>query len=175
VTAKYLLPCSCGRRIIVEPRQAGETIACPCGASVQAPTLLRMTSLEPAPVVSELVAQSSGSAWGPRNQMRLLGGLLVLAAIIGGVWLFFQRPTSRFDAVDPEQLRETAKNLPPLRTWQIWEQMKQGLDRRIDQQYVRDLYIAYFARGFVIALALVGITLIAVGTMGIKKPLTASG
>ena len=45
---RYLLPCSCGQKIAIEPRQAGQSIRCPCGNSVEAPTMLKMTALEPA-------------------------------------------------------------------------------------------------------------------------------
>jgi hypothetical protein len=150
-------------------------MVCTCGALVQAPTLLHMTFLEPVAAEAQPIVQSSGAAWGLRTRMRLLGVVLVLAALIGGVWLFVERPTSRFDMVDPEQLRETAKSLPPLRTWQIWEQMKQGLDRRIDQQYAAAVQRFRLWQLTVAVAAVLGIGLVVAGTMGMKKPLTASG
>lgn len=42
VSSKYLLPCLCGQQIPIEPRQAGETVACRCGISLQAPTMRKM-------------------------------------------------------------------------------------------------------------------------------------
>ena len=85
--AKYLLPCTCGRQIVVEPRQAGQIIPCSCGASLQAPTLLDMTALEPAPMVS--VSGAAPVDLGLKHRLRLLGTVLVLVAIGVGVWLYF--------------------------------------------------------------------------------------
>ena len=70
-----------------------------------------------------------------KNRLRLLGAVLLLTAIGGAAWLYFVRPVSRFDVIDPEQLRQTAKSLSPLQTWIYWEKMKEGLDRRTDQTY----------------------------------------
>ena len=67
------------------------------------------------------------------------GGRLLLMALGGAAWLYFARPVSRFDVIDPEQLRETAKGLSPLQTWGYWEKMKEGLDRRTDQAYAAAL------------------------------------
>ena len=51
--AKYLLPCSCGRKMPVEPRQAGQSVDCACGESLEIPTMLAMSALEPADSVAE--------------------------------------------------------------------------------------------------------------------------
>jgi hypothetical protein len=130
---QYLLPCPCGRQIVVEPRQAGQTIPCACGNVVLAPTLLDMTMLERAPVSPSL--ERPTSTWDLRHRLLLLGIVLLLVAVVGGIWLFMARPVSRFAAIDPEQVRQNAKNLTPSETWGTWEMMQQGLDRRIDQDY----------------------------------------
>jgi len=166
VVAKYLLPCTCGRQIVVEPRQAGQMIPCACGASLQAPTLLDMTALEPAPMV--LASPSPPATWGLKNRLRLLGAVLLLMAVGGAAWLYFTRPVSRFDVIAPEQLRETAKGLSPLQTWTYWEQMKQGLDRRVDQKYLDRLDEWHLTIGAVAVLGIVGVALIIVGAVGFR-------
>ena len=167
MTAKYLLPCACGQQTTVEPRQAGETIPCGCGKSLQVPTLLDMTALEPAP--PESVPGLSRSTWGLRHQLQLLGIVLVLATIAGGVWLYFERPISRFHMLNPKQLRQSAEELSPLQTWEYWEMMKQGLDRRIDEEYADDVRRFHLWRLFFGALALLGIVLIVAGTVAVKE------
>ncbi len=166
MSAKYLLPCPCGRQIVVEPRQAGQTIPCGCGALLQIPTLLDMNALEPAP--PESVSEPLRSTWGFRHRLRLLGIVLVLTALVGGAWLYRERPISRFDAIDPAHIRQTAQKLPPSRTWEIWETMKQGLDRRTDQQYADDMEKFYLWQAFFVGIAVIGIALIAAGMVGMR-------
>jgi hypothetical protein len=167
VTAKYLLPCACGRQSIVEPRQAGQTIVCPCGASLDVPTMRDITALEPAPdvVVGDAPAQA---VWGRNQRLLFQGIVIVLAAILGGVWLYIERPRSRFETIDAEQIKQTAKGLSPVRTWEIWETMKQGLDRRTDEQYAEAM-LRFRAWQVVVGIAaLLGVTLIVVGAMGAR-------
>lgn len=35
----YLLPCACGRDLVIQPRQAGEMIRCECGRECAVPRL----------------------------------------------------------------------------------------------------------------------------------------
>jgi hypothetical protein len=166
VTAKYLLPCDCGRQIVVEKRQAGQTMLCSCGASLSAPTLLDMTGLEPA--APEPVIEPAPSTWGSQQRLRMLGILLVLAALAGGVWLFFERPRSRFDVIDPERIRETCQSFTPSHTWDVWERMKKGLDRRTDLQYAAAVERFHVWQAAVAAIALAGAAMIAIGTVGAR-------
>jgi hypothetical protein len=167
VTAKYLLPCPCGQQIVVQPRQAGETISCSCGALLQVPTLLDMTRLEQA--APEPVAPSPPpEAWGLRHRLLLLGVFLVAAAVVGVVWLYLERPVSRFDTIDPENIRQTAQKLAPSQAWNIWEGMKQGLDRRTDQGYEAAVLRFRLWQGVVAVLALLGIALVVAGMLGAK-------
>lgn len=171
MTAKYLFPCPCGQQIVVQPRQAGETIACSCGTLLQIPTLLDMTGLEP--VAPESAAPPTPStAWGLRHRLLLLGIFLVVAAVVGIVWLYVERPVSRFDTIDPEHIRQTAQKLPPSQTWSIWETMKQGLDRRTDLTYEAAVLRFRVWQGVVAALALLGIALVVAGTIGTKDTRT---
>ena len=167
MTAKYLLPCPCGQQIVIEPRQAGETVPCSCGASLLIPTWLAMTDLEPA--TSEPAPALSQSTWGLKHRLRLLGAVFVLIGLVGGIWLYLEwRTLAQRRLVDPEQLRQTAQKLLPSQTWDIWQTMKQGLDRRTDQQYAAAVSEFHVKQGFVAALALLGIFLIVAGTIGVK-------
>lgn len=168
MAAKYLLPCPCGQQIVVQPRQAGETITCSCGASLQVPTLLDMTGLDLAPPESAAPTPPS-VAWGLRHRLLFLGMFLVVAAVVGVVWLYVERPRSRFDTIDPEHIRATAQKLPPSQAWGIWESMKQGLDRRTDQVYEAAVLRFRVWQCVVGVLALLGIALVLAGTIGAKS------
>lgn len=100
--------------------------------------------------------------------MRLLGIVLVLMALTGGVWLFFERPRSRFEEIDPERIRETAKSFAPVRTWDLWELMKSGLDRRTDQKYAAAVDRFHVWEAAVAAIGLAGVAPLAIGSIGAR-------
>jgi hypothetical protein len=124
--------------------------------------MLGMAALELAPEAS--VAPPSRAAWGWRHGLRLLGGVLVLLALSGGVALYwFVRPTPPIDAIDPEQIHKTAKQFPPTQTWMWWENMKQGLDRRVDKNYAAALSLYHGLLTIDAVVALIGVAMIVVG------------
>lgn len=160
---KYLLPCPCGLEMIVEPRQAGETVRCSCGSSVQAPTLLEIVALEPAPV--ETQPQPKAPSWGAWHRVMLVGFIFALAAIGMAIWMSVSRPVSRF-AFEPEEIVRAAQSMSPPLTWENWLAVKQGLDRRTDTEYPQQLFI-YHMKGVVgVGLALAGTALIVIGLLG---------
>lgn len=167
MTAKYLLPCSCGQHIVIERRQAGQTLRCACGASLSAPTLLAMSELEPAP--QESVEKPASSGWGWRQRLRLLGILLVLTALAAEGGLLIAKPMSRFDVIDPERIRQAAKSFPPSHTWDTWELMKKGLDRRTDQQYAAERDRFYMRQVAVALIALTGMAMIVASVLGARQ------
>ena len=162
VSAKqYLLPCPCGRHISVEPRQAGEPILCECGASLVVPTLLDMRMLEPA--LEPTGPSSVKDVWGPSQQVRLVGLVVLALSLIGGALLYKFWPAS--PTIDATFIQETASRFTPVQTWDVWRQTTdQGLDRRTDQGYEESVSIFRFLLASVGILFLVGASLAAVGT-----------
>jgi hypothetical protein len=156
--------------MVIEPRQAGQTLVCACGASLAAPTLRALTALEPAP--PESLDKPASAAWGWKQRLRLLGALLLLAALVGEVWLLIARPTSRFDVIDPERIRQTAKTFAPSHSWDMWELMKKGLDRRTDQQYAAELDRFHMRHVAIALLAVAGAAMIAAGALGARRHIT---
>jgi hypothetical protein len=148
MTQKYLLPCRCGKSVVVEPRQAGRTIACSCGASLLIPTMREIAALEPAPEEDFNLNSTASSedasgqkslaetAWGIQQRLFLIGAVLAGIGLIAFfiVTLFF-RPIAPADVIDAAQLAQSAQNFPPAKTWVIWLQYKQGLDTRTNQRF----------------------------------------
>ena len=157
---KYLLPCRCGQQHVVEPRRAGETIDCSCGANLHIPTMLEMAALEPAPEVS--VAPTAGPTWNWQHRLITLGIVFCLIAVVAVVWLYRTRPIQPIDLVNPEQIRESAQKLPPARTWQIWEAMKQGIGYT-DQRYAAQVDRFHIWSGVTVVVALLGLAFIFMG------------
>jgi hypothetical protein len=161
VSAKYLLPCRCGQQVVIETRQAGQTVVCPCGESLPVPTMLEIIALEPAP--EESLSTSNGEGWGWPQRLLLLGGACLLAGMLFALLFWLDRPIAPIDTLDPEYVRRSAEKLPPSVTWHYWAMMKQGLDRRIDQRYADLMTIYHFKQTFAGILVLAGVSLAGVG------------
>jgi hypothetical protein len=154
VSRKYLLPCPCGRKVPIEAAQAGQRIRCQCGADLDVPTMLGLSKLE------ELVQPdgASGSpkhAWGMRQAMPLLGGLILLSGLGGLTWLW---------ATWPEPLDMLRLN--PFDAMGMWDELQQGIGAepsRPERWYSAAL--AWHLRWLVVAgaLALAGLVLIGSG------------
>lgn len=162
MTRKYLLPCVCGLETAVEPRQAGETVVCSCGSPLQVPTMREIANLEIAPPESA-PSPAAATRWGTPQRLVLLGTAIAAAAILAGIAMFIIRPVSRFAVIDPEQIRRSAKNMTPAYAWDVWETLKQGLDRRTDQQYENAMEKFYVWEGVAGGATLIGMGLIVVG------------
>lgn len=161
---KYLLPCRCGEKTPIEPRQAGEEIVCQCGARLQAPTMLEIKALEPVPVAAG--ASVAGlTSWGWRQALKLLSVLLFLTAIIFGGWFFYTRPIAISDVLPPEVLQNSASKLTPNQTWTSWQMYKQGLDRRTNTKYMTERTRYHIWMTVCGVLALVGVGLFAIGAI----------
>ncbi len=161
MSATYLLPCTCGKQLPIERRQAGENVVCTCGATVQAPTLLRMSDLEVVP--EEVDDRPAPSAWNWSHRLILAGAVLVFAAIVLGLLLQTARPIAPADVIDPEHIRATANSFSPVASWSTWEAMKVGLDRRTDERYLTAmLYFRVWGTG-VILMAVAGLASLGAG------------
>jgi hypothetical protein len=155
VSAKYLLPCRCGEKFVVEPVKAGETIACPCGASLQVPTMLEMSRLEIAP--EESIPSSASSGWSVRQGVLVVGiTLLVAAAVSLAVIVSRYRPIPPADLIDPDLIGQSAQRLSPVHTWQTFQQFKQGLGR-VDLNYADALTLYHGLLAFPAIFALLGL------------------
>jgi len=118
VKAKYLLPCSCGRKIPVDRSQAGQGIRCECGARLEVPTMRALRLLERVTPKPD-AARPTRSAWGARQGLLLLGVLVILAAL--GLMALLHSSRPRLHDVE---------DLPPIRTWLLWQELRQGLQER---------------------------------------------
>ncbi|MBN2578245.1 MAG: hypothetical protein JXB10_04570 [Pirellulales bacterium] len=116
MSLKYYLPCKCGERLIVEPRQAGEIVVCRCGQSLEVPTLRQLRNLDP--LIEEVAA--TPSTWGLGQSLILLGVVILLGGV-GLAYLFVREPPQNpFGGKSPEVIHEIAQNLPPAESWRMW-------------------------------------------------------
>jgi hypothetical protein len=84
---QYLLPCSCGEKVRVEPAQAGGLVACTCGQSLTVPTLRGLRALEEAP--ADVANLRGGRRWGPVQGALFSIGLVVTVVALAVVTYTF--------------------------------------------------------------------------------------
>lgn len=142
---KYLVRCSCGLELAVEPAQAGQLLPCACGRSVQTPRLLDLRKLPLAP--QELPPQPS-STWGVRQRLISLGSLILILALawLGVLLLVWpakpQTPeTITWQTPSPpgqkEPLRKTTQQLTLLESYLAWQSLPRELESLSDAPMAR--------------------------------------
>ena len=133
--------------------------------------MLQITALEPADAEPTSDA-TDGSAWGWQQRLTMLGSVLATFAAIAAIILWsFGRPIAAADVMDPTRLLWVTQHFQPAQTWFYWNQAKQGLDRRADQQYAAALLQFHIWESVAGIVFLVGAALIVSGVVvGRKKP-----
>jgi hypothetical protein len=142
VRDKYLLPCSCGKKIPVETTMAGQSIQCSCGRTLDVPKLQGIRRLERFVETSDTPRKTSSRAG--RALGIVLIGLIILAAGATHVWW-----THSWRPVLPEL------NLAPWEMWLIWQRdLRQGVryPEYVESPYMQDMkvYRMYLTFGYVI-------------------------
>ena len=129
MSKKYKLTCLCGETHLVETRQAGTTLRCRCGALLDVPSLRELTTLPPDDTPRprrRLVA-----VWGTQQVLLAIGAVFLVVGALGAAYLRINKP--RLLDVD---------HLSPIQTWMLWQELRQGPDRRPSpgqQRYVQSL------------------------------------
>ena len=171
MTARYLLPCACGQKVIVEPPQAGGRVRCTCGRSWEVPTMLEMAKLQRAEPRPE--TQRPTSRWGWHQSAVLLGIAIVLGTIVAGVHIARSRP-DRPAEFDVEVIRKVSRDLMPVEAWRRWRFFREnGLDRQPlpqDEQYEEKNLRWWSKVGVVLLIFVAGLGLIVVPLLLMRRP-----
>jgi hypothetical protein len=170
---KYLLPCSCGKKIAVEPRQAGQAVRCACGKSVTAPTLLQLTHLERAEAVVASGVEAEPPTWGMPQRLLLVGAFVLLAVLIGAVFVVRSRPEPLFTSSTSELVHREVEQWPA--SWvlgQFWQIQEKGIDwgaRSTRERYDQALARYHLWLGASLVFGLLGVGLL-VGGIAYPRP-----
>ncbi len=164
--SRYLLPCTCGRQVVVTPSEAGNRVTCSCGAVLDVPTLRAMRQLPVAETAAEAPAvPSPASRWNAAAALVLLGAVVVLIGVGLCVYFWSHRPRP----VDVDSLR-------PADTWYLWQQLRQ-MPRRTAQHdlwiRVHQVYRLWMTLAF--AVVALGGALVVVGFLLRKQPASRAG
>ena len=167
----FLLPCSCGAKIAVEPRQAGQTVRCDCGKSLTVPTMLEMAKLERAEAAEDRAQGKNPLDWGVPQILIVLGIVALLVAGAFAAIAVHLRPPPRIGDLNPETvqrgIRREVDRWPAFKVvLEYWNMKKQGLGRGLlaaEDIYNRDLAIYRLWWGIAVAVGLSGVGLLWAG------------
>ncbi len=130
MTPNYLLPCSCGEKIIVQKRQAGERVYCVCGRRHDLPGMRQISQLEPCDSTqpAEMARVNNAESWSKNQGMMFFAGgiLLLLGIVIGTVYgLNVYRVQGKLSTARPEipteLWQQEADKLKPYNAWETWK------------------------------------------------------
>lgn len=168
----YLLPCSCGAKLPVERRQAGETVRCGCGTSLEVPSLMKMENLEPAE--PESVDGRPSDQWGIRQSVILLGAVIAMLGLALGVFLVLSRPEPFVLDIPPELVRREVRTFSPRRSWENWRYMSaNGLNRTplvAKEKNTEELLRWRIQIGVVLVVVALGIATVGVALLSGRRP-----
>jgi hypothetical protein len=123
---RYLLPCECGESLPVEKTQAGQSIVCKCGRSVDIPSLRGLRELEVCEAAPQAVARPS---WTPTKGTFFAGGIIL--AIVGtfvAAYGFTMRSFVNTAAPPQEQIDAWVQEIDDWNAsqmWSFWTQARQ--------------------------------------------------
>ena len=175
---QYLFPCECGRKLTVEPSQAGRTITCECGKEIELPSLREIRSLEPAPV--EGSREVGRPIWGLPDQLLLIGIIFVGAGLVGSglLWYFWPITPPEWQ-VDLERIREYTQDMSLEESMKLWEKVGAEKWEREDHPYVKyyRITVESYTRWLIIALvgAGIGVVLLIASLVVPSGPRSRSG
>src|SRR5262249_46883110 len=112
---KYLLPCpACNLRLPVETGQAGQTIRCSCGNSVEVPSIRGLRDLEQVPDERPVAA-----SWTRRKGLLFLGAAMSIGALVAVAAILALRPSANDDrgfmiSVNEEAIHSEVAALSPV-------------------------------------------------------------
>jgi hypothetical protein len=123
----YLLTCQCGKTVPVEVGQAGEHVACECGAQVEVPTLRKLRHLPQA--MPE--ARAERTAWNARKGVAAAG--FILAGLLAGYALWNRITEPAVPPFDPDyrlnSVNQGLEKMTPVESWRLWVEVYQPIAR----------------------------------------------
>jgi hypothetical protein len=120
MSEKFLLPCECGQKVVVERKQAGTTVTCVCGKSLEVPTIRGFAEL----VRHDVAEEDLPPIWGLWQGLVFLGLMIALPAIAFSLFIYRQAPT-----LNETALYEHTMQFSPFETWQLWQMYEPGMPK----------------------------------------------
>jgi hypothetical protein len=118
--------------------QAGETLACACGAQVLVPKLRELRQLEPVEAADE--DRPASENWNPiRGSLFVIGMLLLASGLYASYRIGHERKQLSTDRPEFRELSFDVQDLTPLIAWEWWDYFRQQDMRfRTTPQYLEN-------------------------------------
>jgi hypothetical protein len=88
---EYYLPCECGAQTVVSPAQAGQSVHCRCGITLQVPTMRGLRELEAASDSAAAIPRPE-TQWDDRHRVAFLLVLGAVTCLLVAAYLWFSMP-----------------------------------------------------------------------------------
>jgi hypothetical protein len=88
---EYFLPCECGAQTVVSPAQAGQSVHCRCGITLQVPTMRGLRELEAASDSAAAIPRPEPQ-WDDRHRVAFLLALGAVTCLFVAAYLWFSLP-----------------------------------------------------------------------------------
>jgi hypothetical protein len=178
VSNQYTLPCpGCRKKHAVQSSQAGTSIECKCGRTIQVPSMRGMRELQP--IVEQTTEQQAEKRRRPQVSWGMRQGIALACLTVGGIALGFaiflfatkpEHPTAlahRFFASQEKQMDEYAANMTLAQSLIHWKDLNaRGIAPQVPVPakltQLRDDYLEYQIRlTFTLAIAIIALALFA--------------
>lgn len=159
MTAYYLLPCTCGKKIEVDASQSGLNVRCECGAESTVPTLRGLKELERASAPpADRRSEPPVSNWGARQALMFLGVLILLGAGVPAALQIATYPKPPELVPNFEELnREDIDQATLMQTFELWRNLRKDFSEEGELPAMHGyLVMAETARIRLIFLGLIG-------------------
>lgn len=129
----YLLPCTCGKKTTVDANQAGLTVRCACGNELAVPAMRGLATLERVEAAPAAVSDqpAAASAWGARQGLMFLGGVIVLGGALAALAIWFLLIPSPISLQENYQThsREIINSMPAEDLIARWNAYRNGIEQ----------------------------------------------
>jgi hypothetical protein len=158
MATKYLLPCQCGATQPIDIAQAGQTVRCECGQSLDVPTMRDIRRLEPVEISEERKAVATD--WSRvQGSLFAVGLAVTVISLIIAVFLWINRmqlDTTKPVIGDTAQINAAIDNFPPVEVWNAWQEVEHnGLGPWYPPEYVLARYESTALLRWIIALLII--------------------
>lgn len=117
---KYLLPCSCGKKVSVSASQSGLMAACECGRQLEVPTRGGLLKLEQVPGGPSLGSRPPRPTWGPRQGLLFLGSVAAVIFLSAALYVYANPPK--------DIVLDFMERANPLEAWGYYLSFRGGID-----------------------------------------------
>ncbi|HTN74497.1 MAG TPA: hypothetical protein VL096_04595 [Pirellulaceae bacterium] len=173
---KYLLPCSCGRSIPIEISQAGQSVTCTCGQTIDVPAMRTIRTFATASPEGAAPQRKEAPAWSQLQGLLFAGGVL-LALIMAALASYCGYIVSQVDVREPPvewevELMKEFDKVPIDQMYEVFREIqKEGIGPRQPPPHVmRQRFAKTYQQGMIGALIGVGAGLLIAGSSFVIKP-----